>query len=91
MRVPPHQVLRKIARSCPATAPAEDHIQPQPRIRNRSDFFVLAGNADCGSNRRMIGMSDGPIFDLQTGNLSEIDSIACDDNCAVGDGDGGYS
>jgi hypothetical protein len=28
---------------------------------------------------------------LQTSNLSEIDSIACDDDCAVGNGYGGYS
>jgi hypothetical protein len=89
MRVPPHQVLRKIARSCPATAPAEDHIQLQPRIRNRSDF--LSWWETRIADRRLIRMSDGPIFDLQTGNLSEIDSIACDDNCAVDDGDGGYS
>jgi hypothetical protein len=28
---------------------------------------------------------------LQTGNLSEIDSIACNDDCAVCNGCGGYS
>jgi hypothetical protein len=28
---------------------------------------------------------------LQTGNLTEIDAIACDDDCAVGYGDGGYA
>jgi hypothetical protein len=50
-------------------------------------FFVLLGTADW----RLIGISDGPVFDLQTGNLSEIDSIACDDDCAVGNGYGGYS
>ncbi len=50
-------------------------------------FFLLVGTADC----RLIGISDGPVFDLMTSNLFEIDSIPCDDGCGVGDGDGGFS
>jgi len=49
--------------------------------------FILVG----GEDWRLSGMSEGPVFDLQTGNLPEIESIACDDDCAIGDGDGGYS
>lgn len=39
----------------------------------------------------LIGILDGPVFDFQTGNLSEIGAIARDDDCAIGYGDGGYS
>jgi len=35
--------------------------------------------------------SGSPVFNRQTGNLSEIGSIACDNSCVVGEGDGGYS
>lgn len=39
----------------------------------------------------LIGILDRPVFDLHTGNLSEIDAIARDNDCAVGCIDGGYS
>lgn len=68
--------------------------QLQSGIRSRSIGRNAVEDAEYGEVSLISsedGTLDGPVFDLQTGNLAEIDSITCDNDCAIGYGYGGYS